>query len=319
MDRAPAISIVIPLYNKEADILRSIKSVHKQTITDWELVVVNDGSTDKGPEIARSVNDRRIRIIDQANQGVSAARNKGIDEARADLIAFLDADDEWEHDYLETIMCLRDKFSDCDVYATSYYIAHADGNRRKAILRGLQTAEMEFKLANYFEVAVQSDPPLWTSAVAVSKKAIQHVGGFHVGVTAGEDLLTWARLALKFNIAYSTDSHATFYSPVFVSDRPSRLPQCPDLVGDELANLLANTTGMLTKGLPRYISLWHRMRAVVYLQVGRMADARNEIKTAIRYSGSSPRLIFLLLLSYLPYGLSMTIFKKIKQIKEDNR
>ena len=72
---------------------------------------------------------------------------------------------------------------------------------------------------NYFAVAANR-PPLWTSAVAVTKKAIKDVGGFPVGIASGEDLLTWARLAMKFQIAYSIKPCATFHSPEKVSDRP---------------------------------------------------------------------------------------------------
>jgi glycosyltransferase involved in cell wall biosynthesis len=312
----PAVSIVMPLYNKETDVMRTINSVLSQSITDFELLVVNDGSTDKGPDMVRAISDPRIRIVDQENQGVSVARNRGIAEANSALIAFLDADDEWEADYLETILRLRNKFPDCDVYATAYYFAREDGQRRNAILRGIKSCEDEFRLDNYFEVAVQSEPPLWTSAVAVSKKAIDSVGGFPVGVTAGEDLLTWARLALRFSIAYSVSAHAIFYSPVFVSDRPSRLPQQPDIVGDGLAMLQSGESGSLSEGLANYIALWHRMRAVVYIQVGKMADARNELKMAVSYSDNNKRLLFLELISHMPYKLAVLIFTMIKRFQE---
>jgi len=315
----PIISIVMPLYNKEAEVMRSVNSVLKQAVPDWELIIVNDGSTDKGPDIVRAVKDKRIRIIEQSNQGVSAARNKGIAEARAGLIAFLDADDEWAPDFLETILRLKDKFPDCAVCATSYYITHGNDRKRNAILRGIKSSETDFRMTNYFEVAIQSDPPISSSSVAVSRKAILSVDGFPVGIRDGEDLLTWARLAIKYNIAYSTGSHAIFYSPVFVSDRPSRLPQCPDVVGEKLSRLRDTVTGQLINDLDHYISLWHRMRAIVYLQVGKMRDARNEIKVAIRHSGKSARLLFLLLLTYMPYSLSILIFKTIKKIREDNR
>src|ERR1700690_1106881 len=186
------VSVIMPLYNKELYVERAIRSVLAQSFEDFELIVVNDGSTDNGPEKVRAVKDVRIRIIEQSNAGVSAARNRGIGQAQADLIAFLDADDEWEKDYLETIMRLRDKFPSCGVFATSYFILTEDGKKRRAIIRGLPEKFSESILNNYFFVAAQSDPPLWTSAVAITKHAINSAGGFPVGITAGEDLLTWA-------------------------------------------------------------------------------------------------------------------------------
>jgi len=207
----PTISVIIPLYNKEADVERAINSVLSQTIENFEVIVVNDGSTDKSPFIVRAINDSRIRIIDQKNAGVSAARNRGIQEAQADLIAFLDADDEWKPSFLETILDLRERYPECKVFASNYLYREPNGNSRLPIIRGLPPHPWNGIIEDYFKVAAKSDPPLWTSAVAVSKDAIQSVGMFPVGVTSGEDLLTWARLACRYNIAYSTQVGAVFW------------------------------------------------------------------------------------------------------------
>lgn len=157
----PCISVVIPLYNKGNVVARSIKSVCQQTLADFEVIVVNDGSTDNGREIVRAFNDTRIHLIDQVNSGVSAARNRGIAEACADLIAFLDADDEWRPDFLETVLRLSERFPDCGVFATSYIYQYNDGNNRTAIIRGLTDSSCEGILWDYFSVATQSDPPLF--------------------------------------------------------------------------------------------------------------------------------------------------------------
>ena len=82
------ISIVIPLYNKEQQIGKTLESVFAQSFQDYEVVIVNDGSTDKSVEIVEGMADKRIRLINQKNSGVSAARNKGIQESRGEYIAF---------------------------------------------------------------------------------------------------------------------------------------------------------------------------------------------------------------------------------------
>ncbi|HDR8111751.1 glycosyltransferase family 2 protein [Bacillus thuringiensis] len=101
------ISIVIPLYNKEHYIKRAIKSIIGQTFQNYEIIVIDDGSEDNSCNMVRSFQDSRIQLIQQKHSGVAAARNRGIESARADIIAFLDADDEWQPTFLETICSLK--------------------------------------------------------------------------------------------------------------------------------------------------------------------------------------------------------------------
>jgi glycosyltransferase involved in cell wall biosynthesis len=132
----PAISIVMPLYNKAGQVLKTIASVTAQTLSDWELVVVDDGSTDGGPALVRALGDARIRVVSQANAGVSAARNRGIELARADLIAFLDADDLWLPQFLAAILALQADFPQARWFATGYEIRPASGAAFASRLRG---------------------------------------------------------------------------------------------------------------------------------------------------------------------------------------
>jgi glycosyltransferase involved in cell wall biosynthesis len=89
------VTVVIALYNKEKTVARTVESIRAQTFSDWRLIVVDDGSTDSGPEIVRNFADDRIELIQQSNKGPGAARNAGIALAESKYIAFLDADDEW--------------------------------------------------------------------------------------------------------------------------------------------------------------------------------------------------------------------------------
>ena len=111
------ISVVIPLYNKEKKIEYTLKSVFTQTFQNFEIVIVDDGSTDNSVEEVEKFTDSRIRLIHQTNAGVSAARNRGIEAASGELIAFLDADDVWMPEYLATQYGLYQKYPECSVYA----------------------------------------------------------------------------------------------------------------------------------------------------------------------------------------------------------
>ena len=280
----PVISIVIPLYNKEKEVTRAIQSVLAQTVTGFELVVVNDGSTDRGPEVVRSISDARIRVFDQENAGVSAARNRGINESRSELVAFLDADDEWKPDFLETILHLKEKFPSCSVFATNYVFREVNGKYHSPIIRGLPPHPWEGVIEDYFAVAARSDPPLWTSAVAVTKTAIRSIGLFPVGVTGGEDLLTWARLAINCDIAYTSQSKSIFCLRASIAGSPTRLYDKIDIVGPELQSLLQKAEEPEKHMLEEYIALWHKMRASTYLQIGRRNEAISEIKKMKQFS-----------------------------------
>lgn len=107
------ISVVIPLYNKAHTITRSLTSVMRQEFTDFEVIVIDDGSTDNGRDIILSnFQDSRIKVIPQQNAGVSAARNRGVTESHGDYIAFLDADDEWHPQYLSYIVRAISRYPD---------------------------------------------------------------------------------------------------------------------------------------------------------------------------------------------------------------
>lgn len=112
----PYISVVIPLYNKEAIVERSVRSVLDQSFTDFELIIVDDGSTDRSAEIVRGIYDDRIIFIQQENGGPSKARNTGVKYANADWIVFLDADDEFTHDALEVFARLSREYPEYDVF-----------------------------------------------------------------------------------------------------------------------------------------------------------------------------------------------------------
>jgi len=205
------ISVVIPLYNKGSHIERAIMSVLGQSHQAFELIVVNDGSTDVGPEIVRQIIDARIVLIDQGNAGVSIARNRGIQAAKSSLIAFLDADDEWKPDFLKTIIRLHDRYPDAGLYASAYEILSRQNRITNPRFKALPSPPWEGIISNYFLSAALGEPPVWTSACCVPLHVLDEMGGFKIGKRKGEDLDLWGRIALRYPVAFSFIKGAVYY------------------------------------------------------------------------------------------------------------
>lgn len=306
------LSIVIPLYNKEFQIANTLKSVLGQSFQDFEIVIVDDGSKDNSVSEVKKINDPRIRLISQTNAGVSAARNRGIQEALGEFIAFLDADDEWNPKYLETQVSLIHKYPGSKVFATNYEFRDTEGNITPTIINNLDIQGQDGILDNYFEVAAISHPPLWTSAVVVNKDAIMSIGGFPEGIKSGEDLLTWARLAVKYKIAYCKTPMAFFNNNGpdergMNEDQKQRRPEKFDYVGEQLKLLLTQHPDI--KGLHKYLSLWHKMRCRIFINKRNHFNALKESLLALRYDINKKTIVFLAL-ACLPTSLSDKIINR---------
>ena len=305
------ISVVIPLYNKRETVFRALNSVIIQTVQPEEIIVIDDGSTDGSEQLVKELNDELIRIVHQLNAGVSAARNRGIAEAKGDWIAFLDADDEWLPQYLETVVSLSESWPECSVVATSYFLQDIKTQRNVIKLKKMPFTADQGLLTNYFEVASSSHPPLWTSAVVVKKEAILSVGGFPEGIKSGEDLLTWARLAAAFKIAYSLRPLSVFMQDKAHTyiEKPNRVPQIPDRVGEGLVHLARQHSEL--SGIREYVSHWFKMRTSIFLRLGMKRSSFNEALRSLYYNPFNFRVLIYILLIPLPTGFVKTIFRRM--------
>lgn len=189
------ISIVIPLFNKELSISSTLQSVCAQTYTDFEVLVIDDGSTDAGGEIADFYPDERIRVIHKENGGVCSARNRGVQESRGDIIAFLDADDYWSPEYLETLVKLIEDYPHAGLWGLNF---------------GTMTGDIKYQNPSSLYPGFRgiiSNPwikgsPFCSSAIGINKRAFEKVDGFDSRIIYGEDLDLWFRLMLEFPCAY---------------------------------------------------------------------------------------------------------------------
>lgn len=207
----PNFTVVIPLYNKASHILRTLNSITWQKYPAMEIIVVDDGSTDEGPALVENLKIENLRLIKQKNQGVSAARNRGISEARYEYIAFLDADDEWLPLYLDEIAGLVNKFPEASFYGTSYQIVESGDNYIDAKIHPLTDDPKGILLDDFFDIASRGDLPFTMSSITIKQSLFSKIGGFPLGEPIGEDQDLFCRAAMATRIAYSINIHSLYH------------------------------------------------------------------------------------------------------------
>ncbi|AUC23105.1 hypothetical protein BTO15_13820 [Polaribacter sejongensis] len=304
------ISVVIPLYNKKDSIVNTINTVLNQTVLPNEIIIVNDGSTDGSDKIVSKLEHPLVRLIYQNNSGVSVARNTGVDKAKHEWIAFLDADDIWNVNYLKEIKALAKEYPNSNVLATAYLMEDYKGKQTPIKLNKIPFKNDTGILTNYFEVATCSHPPLWSSAIVIKKEALLKINGFPLGIKSGEDLLTWAKLAIKNEIAYNLKALAVFVqdSAHTYDNKPNRIPEKVDIVGQELYDLYKKNKDVIC--LKEYISSWKKMRASIYLRLGLRYKSIKESLEAIYYNPSNKLVYAYLVLTIVPNSVLNKILKK---------
>lgn len=197
-------TVVIPLFNKSNYISNTLESVLAQTFQDFEVIIVEDCSTDASLEIVSAIQSDKIRIIQhEKNKGLSASRNTGIKNAITKYIAFLDADDVWKPNYLETIYSLIQKFPECKLFATNYEEIYP--NQLSLIpTTKLISQEKETVIADFFECNL-SQHIYCCCSLCVDKSVFETVGFYDEKITYGEDVDFNIRANNVFQLAYSTE------------------------------------------------------------------------------------------------------------------
>jgi len=227
------ISVIIPLHNKRDQVTGCLHSVLSQSFNQFEIVVVDDGSTDGSVDVVEQLADPRIRLIRQKNQGVSVARNRGIAEARHGLCAFLDSDDLWEPEFLSAIVALRREYPSAGLLATGVARCWTDG-RPDLILRARSTTPNGTVLIEDYFAALREGEFICSSNVAIPRHILNEVGGFPPGVRMGEDRHVWGCVSLLYPAACDSRVLASYFTPPPRHDKWSavKLPLLPsDAVG----------------------------------------------------------------------------------------
>lgn len=209
------VSIIIPLYNKAPYVRRALDSIAAQTFADFETIVVDDGSTDDGPEIAAAYPDARLRLIRQDNSGPGAARNAGIAQARGEFLAFLDADDEWLPNYLAEGVRLLESSGPEVASVTCGYIEYPSGAstenvwRRRGITAGVHRIHLGTSPSLFVSMLAYMSP--WSTLARA--EVIRKWGGFYDREKCryGEDATLWFKILLNETVAFNLQPLACFH------------------------------------------------------------------------------------------------------------
>lgn len=214
-------SVIIPLYNKAPYVAKAIESVLSQSFADYELIVMDDGSTDGSFEVALKVLERHMNchIFRQANGGVSSARNNAVALSQGEYLCFLDADDWWERTFLEEMDRLVAGFPDAGIYGTNYTIVNETRHKTRVASIGVDDG-FEKGYIDYCKVYAKTMyMPLTSISVSLPRRVFDEMRGFPIGIKLGEDFLLWIRIALKYKVAFVNKVMAYYNQDVEQANR----------------------------------------------------------------------------------------------------
>lgn len=212
-------SIILPLYNKAPYVAKAIQSVLSQTYQAFELIVINDGSTDSSEQVAQQLLETlpNAQLYTQQNQGASTARNKGVELAKYPYLCFLDADDWWAPTFLEEMKAMITEYPDAGIYGTNYYIVK-NGNNKIAPI-GVDKEFLKGYI-NYCQVYAKTlCMPLTSISVVIPIHIFDAMKGFKPQLKLGEDFELWIRIALQHQVALLNKPLAYYNQDVEVQHR----------------------------------------------------------------------------------------------------
>lgn len=308
-NRTPLVSIILPTYNRSNVVGRAIESVLGQTFTNFELIVVDDGSTDDTLKILENYNDERIRIFSHDNnKGGSAARNTGISKSDGKYIAFIDSDDEWLRTKLQLQVEKIRSHPSLSIVYTGHY-KNSQGTR--------EIGQIPQHDGNIFEAQLARDRVNPTSTVLVDKHCFETVGTFNESLNARQDYEMWLRIAKKFNFGY-------IKKPLVI------MHEGEDRITDNVDRRIRATLTIVNKYSKEIDNLPKRKKrstlATQYFSMGRYCQKHERYKLArsflMRSATYDPTLIKIwpvLIASLLRYDMNGDRFIKLKNVLVKHR
>ncbi|HKN14067.1 MAG TPA: glycosyltransferase [Candidatus Binatus sp.] len=292
-ERNPRVSIIIPVYNGAATIERALKSVFDQTFTDYEVVVVDDGSTDDTPAVLAKYGDK-LRVVRQANRGLPAARNAAIAASRGELLALIDHDDEWLPQKLEfAVAAMRADPGAALLYSDMIVVNEAGEEFRRSQI-GSDTAHaptMDEMLARIW--------PITPSTVVMRRDAFDRAGGFCEQLISAEDIHFWLLMREQGHFIYLPEKLVRFtYGQLF----PKVLNR--DIGPTAIVDLIRQRYGTRADGLVKDF-IRHRVRmianaGVIEMSRGNMEGARRCFVRVLKYDPRHVKSYMRIARTYLP-------------------
>lgn len=318
----PIVSIIIPTYNRTAYLPQAIQSIKQQTIEDWELIIVDDGSTmDVRKVIQTHMSDSRISLIRQEKTGVSAARNRGVKEARSNFIAFLDDDDYWHPEKLEMHLNAFDSTPELSLTFSDAQMVDEAGNPTRRFQKSKNTIYTcswfdSYEGLNIIPVGLSIETILngivLPSATVMKKSAFEKIGGFDIDLKGGEDMELIFRLTRTEKIGY-IDRPLIDYKLTSESASRNRLAALID--ADFMVKKLRNTANCMDIEVLDKRQRDIRLNlAYLYFHKGELNQTRKWSKGALEL-GWNNKAVYFNLLSRLPDFILNYLFLIKKKIK----
>lgn len=224
----PRVSVVVPLFNKAHYVGRALASISSQTFADFEVIVVDDGSTDGGHEIVERHRDSRVRLVSQENRGPGAARNRGIAHSQGSFLAFLDADDEWLPHYLAAGVESLGAAGACHVAHTCTYFDEPSGRDSSPLWckRGFASGVTRVGPGTHAETLLHRVAFLSPCTTIARAEVVRQLGGFYEkNCRYAEDAHLWLRVLLNYPVSYSLEPGARIHRNASHLSAAGRVPR----------------------------------------------------------------------------------------------
>lgn len=292
----PAISIILPTYNRAKLLPRAIDSILKQSFTDWELVIWDDGSTDDSDEIIRAYREERIKYHWERNHGVAYARNQAIQRARGKYLAFIDSDDEWKVEKLSIQVDIMESSPGIDVLFTNFVNVNlSNESENLAFEQNLSALKMLVieKINDNLSVvrgklleSLASDNYIIPSSVIMRRELIERIGFFNEKLQGPEDFELWWRMGLAgVCFAYLGKEYVIRYKPPGSLSSPGKSASENYLKALDFcsqASKIAGRVELLPYLMNLYRNTWQNM-ILIYAGMGEGERMLNAFFKSIQY------------------------------------